>query len=90
METFLGRGAKVPSKHPLNRVMLKSQPVWDRLNRRNMSQNDLAKMLDISSSHLSRLINGRRGPSPSVRRRLMEVLRISEFDEIFVVVDRHE
>ena len=80
----------MPTKHPLNRVMLKAHPVWDRLNRRNMSQNDLARLLDISSSYLSRLINGRRGPSPSVRRRLMEVLRVSEFDELFVVRGRDE
>ena len=78
------------SKHPLTRVMLKAQTVWDRLNRRNMSQNELARLLDISSSHLSRLINGRRGPSPSVRRRLMEILEVAEFDELFVVMKRYE
>ena len=55
-----------------------------------MSQNDLAQLLGISSSHLLCLINGRRGPSPSVRRRLMGVLEVAEFDELFIVMSRYE
>ncbi len=76
----------MPGKRPARKVMLKAEAVWDRLNRLNMTQNDLARELDISSGHLSRLINGRRCPSPSMRRRLMDVLGCSEFDELFVVV----
>ena len=71
------------------KVLLRAEAVWDRLNRLNMSQNDLARALNVSSGHLSRLINGRRCPSPSMRRRLMEVLDCSDFDELFVVVDAH-
>ena len=56
----------------------------------NMTQNELALLLGISSGHLSRLINGRRCPSPSMRRRLMDVLDCSEFDELFVVVSCDE
>ena len=66
--------------------MLRAEAVWDRLNRLNMTQNELAGLLEISSGHLSRLINGRRCPSPSMRRRLMEVLACTEFDDLFVVV----
>ena len=71
------------------KVLLRAEAVWDRLNRLNMSQNDLARALNVSSGHLSRLINGRRCPSPSMRRRLMEALDCSDFDELFVVVDAH-
>ena len=70
--------------------MLRAEAVWDRLNRLNMTQNDLARLLDISSGHLSRLINGRRCPSPSMRRRLMESLECSDFDDLFVVVNCDE
>ena len=70
--------------------MLRAGAVWDRLNRLNMSQNELADLLGISSSHLSRLINGRRCPSPSIRRCLMEALDCSDFDELFVVVSCDE
>ena len=77
------------SKRSVRKVLLRAEAVWDRLNRLNMSQNDLARALNVSSGHLSRLINGRRCPSPSMRRRLMEVLDCSDFDELFVVVDVH-
>ena len=76
----------MPGKRPARKVMVKAEAVWDRLNRLNMTQNDLARKLDISSGHLSRLINGRRCPSPSMRQRLMDVLGCTEFDELFVVV----
>lgn len=77
-------------KRPVRKVRLKAEAVWDRLNRLNMTQNDLARLLDISSGHLSRLINGRRCPSPSMRRRLMESLECSDFDDLFVVVNCDE
>ena len=80
----------MPGRRFARRVMLRAEAIWDRLNRLNMSQNELAHLLGISSSHLSRLINGRRCPSPSMRRRLMEALGCSEFDELFVVVNCDE
>ena len=80
----------MPGKRPARKVMLRAEAVWDRLNRLNMTQNDLAHLLDISSGHLSRLINGRRCPSPSMRRRLMESLECSDFDDLFVVVNCDE
>ena len=76
----------MPGRRSAKRVMLRAEAVWDRLSRLNMSQNELADLLGISSSHLSRLINGRRCPSPSMRRHLMDALGCSEFDELFVVV----
>ncbi len=72
------------------RVRLRSEAVWDWLNRRNLSQNDLANLLGVSSGHLSRLINGRRSPSPRMRRSLMETLGRSEFDDLFIVVSSDE
>ena len=77
-------------KRPVRKVRLKADTIWDRLSRLNMTQNDLAGLLDVSSGHLSRLINGRRCPSPSMRRRLMESLERSEFDDLFVVVSCDE
>ena len=72
------------------RIRLRSEAVWDWLNRRNPSQNDLANLLGVSSGHLSRLINGRRSPSPPMRRSLMESLGCSEFDDLFVMVSSDE
>lgn len=80
----------MPGKRSARKVMLRAEALWDRLNRLNMTQNELAGLLGISSGHLSCLINGRRCPSPSMRSRLMDALGCSEFDELFVVVNCDE
>ncbi len=69
------------------RVLLKQEALWDRLDRLNISQNELARMLGISTGHLSRLVNGQRCPSPPMRRKLMESLDCKEFDDLFYVVN---
>ena len=80
----------MPGKRPVWKVKLRAEAVWDRLNRLNMSQNDLARLLGVSSGHLSRLINGRRCPSPSMRQRLQQTLGCSEFEELFIMVSGDE
>ena len=80
----------MPGRRPAMKVMLRAEAIWERLNRLNMSQNDLARLLGVSTGHLSRLINGRRCPSPRMRKLLMETLDCSEFDDLFVVVSGHE
>ena len=72
------------------KVLLRAEAVWERLNRLNMSQNELARMLGISTGHLSRLINGRRCPSPRMRKLLMDALDCPAFDDLFVVVSGDE
>ena len=67
------------------RVRLKPEPVWERINRRNMSQNELARRAEISSGYLSQLINGRKSPSPDVRKRLQAALGCDQFDELFAL-----
>ena len=66
------------------RVKLRQERVWDLLNRRNMSQNELARLARISSGYLSQLISGKKSPSPAVRRRLQAALGVSEFDDLFL------
>ena len=72
-------------RRPSPRVMLKPEPVWERINRRNMSQNELARQVEISSGYLSQLINGRKSPSPGVRKRLQTALECDRFDDLFVL-----
>ena len=73
-------------RRPVKKVLLRAGAVWELLNRRNLSQNELARQLGVSSGHLSRLVNGRRCPSPSMRRRLMESLGCPQFDDLFDMV----
>ena len=64
--------------------------VWPLLNRRNISQNELAKMSGISSGFLSQLIAGTRSPSPETRRRLMTSLGVSRFEDLFLLEEIDE
>jgi len=55
------------------------------LARKNLSQRDLAEMIGFSRSHLSHIINGRREPSPLVRRVILEHLPEYTFDDLFII-----
>ncbi len=67
------------------RVRLDPQAAWEHLSRRNMTQNELALAAGISSGHISLLVNGKRSPSPRVRRRLQAALGVTDFHELFLL-----
>ena len=70
-----------------SRVRLDPQKVWVLLNRLNMTQNELARLLDTSSSYLSQLMSGKRRPSAAFRKRMMDVLGVTDFDDLFYLED---
>ena len=70
-----------------SRVRLDPHKVWELLNRLNMTQNELARLLDTSSSYLSQLMSGKRRPSAAFRKRMMEVLGVTDFDDLFYLED---
>ena len=57
------------------------------LSKKNLSQRDLAEMIGFSRAHLSHVINGRRQPSPLMRRLILEKLRDYTFDDLFIIED---
>ncbi len=67
------------------RVRLKAEAVWELLNRLNLTQNELARRIGRSSGFLSQMVNGERCPSAETRRRLMEVLGVSDFNVLFAM-----
>ncbi len=69
------------------RVRLKPDPVWAFLEERDISQNDLARVVGISSGYLSQLMSGSAHPSPEVRQRLLRVLGTTDFDDLFTFTD---
>lgn len=77
-------------KRPLRKVKLNPYAAWSLMDRRHMTQNELARMTGLTSGYVSMLVNGRRSPSPAKRRRLQEVLGVTEFDDLFTVVNLHE
>ena len=72
-------------RQPSSRVKLNPDRVWELLNRLNMSQNELARLAGISSGYLSQLMSGTRCPSAELRRKLMEVLGVTLFDDLFIL-----
>ena len=72
-------------RRPSSRVILNPVAVWRRLAERDISQNELARLVGISSGYLSQLMGGSRSPSANVRRRIQEVLSVTDFDDLFVI-----
>lgn len=72
-------------KRPSFRVKLNPNRVWKIMHRLNVSQNELARLAGVTSGYISLLMRGRRSPSPEVRRRLMRVLRVTMFDDLFIL-----
>ena len=70
-------------------VEVKAMAFRERMARLSLSQNALARLLDITSGHLSLILGGRRRPSPELRARMLRVLRAS-FDDLFYVVHADE
>ena len=71
-------------RRPKRRILLNPPAAWDRMDPRNLSQNRLADLLGCSPSHLSRVFNGTRCPSPALRQRMQEELGAG-FGELFIV-----
>jgi transcriptional regulator with XRE-family HTH domain len=58
--------------------------------RQNISQNELARRLGITSGYMSQLVCGTRCPSPRLRRKMLEYLDSLNFDDLFVIVDGND
>jgi transcriptional regulator with XRE-family HTH domain len=69
----------------LVRVRIHSEAIWAIIARRNISQNELATELGISSGYMSQLLCGKRSPSPQLRRRILTHLEPITFDELFII-----
>ena len=68
-----------------SRVKLNPDCVWALQSRRHLSQNELAALVGTSSGYLSQLMCGKRSPSAELRRRLVDVLGVADFDDLFVL-----
>ena len=76
----------MPRSHRSLPVLLKTAAVWELLERLNISQNELARRCGISRGYMSQLMWGERSPSPSLRRRMQEVLGVDDFHRLFIIV----
>ena len=75
---------------PAFRARLDPDRAWERLNVLNMSQNELARRIERSASFVSDLFHGRRYTSGETRRRLMEVLQVNSFEDLFILEENDD
>ena len=71
------------------RVLVRSLAVWAFMDRRNLTQNQLAGLLGLTSGYLSQVINGVKSPSAALRQRMQDVLGV-EFDDLFETVEARD
>ncbi len=71
------------------RVLVRSLAVWAFMDRRNLTQNQLADLLGLTSRYLSQVINGVKSPSAALRQRMQDVLG-AEFDDLFETVEARD
>ena len=72
------------------RVRLDPRALWDHLTRRNMSQNELARLAELSPGYLSELVAGTKSPQAGTRRKLLAALGGLTFEDLFIMVDCDE
>ena len=77
-------------RKPAFRARLDPDKAWERLNVLNMSQNELARRIGRSRSFVSDLFNGRRYAAGETRRRLMAVLEVTRFEDLFYLEENDE
>ena len=66
-------------------VELKNSEIKRQLARENITQNQLAQRLGITSGYMSQLICGTRNPSPKLRLRMMKLFPECDFDDLFII-----
>ncbi len=71
LEAALEGPAEVASAE---RADVNIQALWDRMNAHDISQIKVAQQVGITSGHLSTIMSGQRRPSPTVLRKLHDVL----------------
>lgn len=55
------------------------------LAKRNQTLKWLTYRLDITNGYLSQIMCGRKSPSPKLRQRMMRVLEVKNFNELFAI-----
>lgn len=69
------------------RARLRFARIQKLLLERNLSQNNFAKRTGTTSGYMSQLMSGHRCPSPKLRQKIMEFLKVSDFRKIFSIVE---
>ncbi len=68
-------------------VRLDAAALWERLELLNRSQAWLARRIGVTPAYVSMLVNGGRAPSRRIRNRMLKVLGVSDFNQLFRMED---
>ena len=68
-------------------VRLDAAALWQRLDQLDRSQAWLARKLGVSPAYVSMLVNGSRAPSKRIRKRMLRVLGVGDFHQLFRLED---
>jgi DNA-binding XRE family transcriptional regulator len=69
------------------KIQIKDEQALKKLLIRNgFSKTDLAKTVGVSNHHVGFILNGSRNPSPSIAKKIVNILEC-DFDEIFEIVE---
>lgn len=69
------------------KARLKFVKIQKLLLQRNISQNNFAKRTGTTSGYMSQLMSGHRCPSPKLRQKMMEFLKVNNYSKIFSTVE---
>ena len=64
-------------------VRLDTAVLWERLALLGRSQNWLAREIGVSPAYVSMLVNERRAPSGRIRKKMLKVLGVDDFHQLF-------
>jgi transcriptional regulator with XRE-family HTH domain len=67
-------------------VKLKSQTLATWIARKNMTQNDFANRVKVSSGYMAQIMHDTRRPSPQLRQKMQKATGL-EWDDLFEVVE---
>ena len=69
------------------KVYLKKEPFLKTIARKNISQNEFAKSIGLSSTYMSQILTHVRNPSAIIRRKIMKKLHLGNefFDLLFEI-----
>jgi len=67
------------------RVLINQPTMEIALTRRNLTQKEFARKLNVSSGYVSLMIKGRRCIPAVTRRRILQCLRGYTFDDLFII-----
>ena len=68
-------------------VRLDAAALWQRLDQLDRSQAWLARKLGVSPAYVSMLVNGSRVPSKRIRLRMLRVLGVGDYHQLFRLED---